>query len=109
MRVAGVLAANGGGGGAGCLFGDGMPGQPGSAPAHGGACADGAPGGDGAYGGAIDGARGAAFDGGFSGGGGGGGAGWIRINTADGAVDVTGVLSPSLGSGCASFGELEGY
>jgi hypothetical protein len=108
VEIAGVLAANGGGGGAGGVAGDGMAGQPGAAPALGGATADGAPGGDGAWGGALDGARGGAYDGGLSGGGGGGGAGWIRINAADGGAEITGVVSPALGSGCASTGALAG-
>jgi hypothetical protein len=106
VRIAGTLAANGGGGGSGGLGGDGMSGRPGSEPAAGGVSDDGATGGDGAYGGAFDGAVGGAFDGGISGGGGGGGAGVIRINTADGGAEIPGVVSPAIGSGCASVGGL---
>jgi hypothetical protein len=106
IRVAGVVAANGGGGGSGGLYGDGMPGQPGAEPASGGVSEHGATGGDGAADGAVDGARGGAFDGGYSGGGGGGGAGWIRMNVGGGGADVTGVVSPSFSSGCATAGEL---
>jgi len=37
---------------------------------------------------------------------GGGGAGRIRINTADGTVAMSGTLSPSESSGCATIGTL---
>jgi hypothetical protein len=88
VDVAGVLAANGGGGAADAL--------PNDQPASGGTV-----GGQGSAGATIDGAPALAAQGG-----GGGGAGRIRLN-AKGSANVTGVLSPSLGTPCATEGVLQ--
>lgn len=109
VNVAGTLAANGGGGGGNA--GAESPGENGKAGA------DAAAGGAGVEVGGT-GSAGAALDGGNAtwtnvkdptgliagASGGGGGAGRIRINTATGAATITGVISPSLTTPCATQG-----
>jgi hypothetical protein len=107
VAVAGILAVNGGGGGSGGLFGDDA--HPNDEPAPGGAAIrlNTGEGGTGSAGLTLDGAPGnpnpTFVDGTFSGGGG-GGAGYIRINGRD--VRVTGILSPTFGTPCATQGVL---
>jgi len=114
VRVAGVVAANGGGGGAFSTQDSSLsePGQPSDRPALGGTADNGNAGGSGAAGTMIDGARGTYQMGagglGDAGGGGGGGAGWIRIDTLTGTAEITGTLSPPLGTMCATVGKLTG-
>jgi hypothetical protein len=100
--VAGILAANGGGGG-----GEGAGGDQGSnaSPDE-----NYAPGGDSIATG-IGGIGSAANEpnggpGGTTGGGGGGGAGRIRINSSRGTATLSGTLSPSIDTACATEGEL---
>lgn len=110
VRMAGTIAVNGGGGGGNTLSdsGVGENGRADATAAKGGAADN--LGGDGSAAAMIDGSAGA-YKGGAgggvtnTGGGGGGGAGRIRINTASGAADVTGTLSPSSGP-CAQIGKL---
>ncbi len=97
VTVAGVLAANGGGGG-----GSGTPGQDGqesSTKAAGSSTGGG-------NGSAADMADGQPAGATAKQSGGAGGAGWIRINTRSGAM-LTGVLSPSKASMCATEGMLK--
>lgn len=83
ITVAGMLAANGGGGGSSAgSFGDGAAGE------------------------MIDGGDGSRTDDAAFSGGGGGGAGYIRLNTRMGMATITGTISPSLGTVCASEGTL---
>ncbi len=103
VRIAGTLAANGGGGGGGPSgSAGGRSGGPGDQPAAGGQT-DVTKGGSGSAGAVIDGAAGTAST---SHAGGGGAAGRIRINTSSGAAAITGVLSPALGTVCATQGTL---
>ncbi len=96
VTVAGVLAANGGGGG-----GSGTAGQDGQASST---AATGSSGGGG-NGSAADMADGQSAGATSKQSGGAGGAGRIRINTRSGAM-LTGVLSPSKASSCATEGTL---
>jgi hypothetical protein len=102
VTVAGVLAANGGGGGSGSGAEKGQNGLPSSAPASGGGTD--VKGGNGSAGASLDGEPGALSE--DYEGGGGGGAGVIRINTASGSATITGSLSPSLATSCATQGTL---
>lgn len=108
VRVQGVVAANGGSAGSG-HFGYELWGQPGQAsdqPARGTDPGEGLPvGAHGSAGDKLDGEDGVATP--RKAGGGGGGAGRIRINTASGAADITGTVSPSLGTPCATQGKLQ--
>lgn len=101
--IQGTLAANGGGGG-----GKDADGQDGSADANaalGGTDNAAAEGGSGSSASNVAGGAGTkAAD--SSAGGGGGGAGRIRINTASGAANVSGVVSPALTTSCASQGTI---
>lgn len=103
VRVAGIVTASGGGGG-GYSETAGENGRLDGKPAKGGTGPN--PGGDGSSGSLIDGSAGVKGATGSMGGSGGGGAGWIRINTASGTADITGTLSPSLTTTCASQGVL---
>jgi hypothetical protein len=96
IRMAGTLTANGGGGGD--QMDVGADGNFSVTPAPGGGLA----GGPGSAGGVVNGQNGTTSQS-TNFGGGGGGAGWIRINTFDGSTDaVTGVVSPSITSACAT-------
>jgi hypothetical protein len=108
VSVAGTLAANGGGGGGGSAqnipggqnaFGSAMPAAGGAAPSEGGAGSAAAvtKGTDGTF----------TAGGGSAGGGGGGGAGRIRINTKLGQATLTGTLSPSAATTCATQGTVK--
>jgi hypothetical protein len=96
VTIAGVLVANGGEGSDNNMDGAMAPDDGGVATEQG--CG----GGNGGYGAHINGSDGTSVDGGY--GGGGGGVGWIRINGTH--VSITGVVSPTIGSGCASEGPL---
>jgi hypothetical protein len=104
--ISGIIAANGGGGGGDDSGGDARP-DP--IPAAGGAStsATATPGGEGAAGDVIDGEDGPSAAG-ANGGGGGGAAGRIRINTDNPSdlTQITGALSPSLATPCATTGLL---
>jgi hypothetical protein len=108
VTVAGTLTANGGGGGD-VVAGDDSPGDNGyftstpSSPAAGAGSAGGA----GGAGTVVNGANGSFLPSSSDVGAGGGGVGWIRINTESGMARVTGVVSPSLMSKCATQGTLE--
>ncbi|MCP4678026.1 MAG: hypothetical protein GY854_21430 [Deltaproteobacteria bacterium] len=106
VEISGVLAVNGGGAGAGDLHSDGVHGQPSDSPAQGGTDDVASNGGNGSGADIIDGQPGESYEKLWSAGGGGGGAGWIRINTSDGAAEITGIVSPSMSSDCASLGTL---
>jgi hypothetical protein len=103
VTVDGVIAANGGGGGASVGGSGGEDGKPSATPAAA-ELAD--LGGEGSAGDDPNGADGMAMTNNDSLGGG-GGAGRIRINTADGKVAITGTLSPSIASKCATLGKLQ--
>lgn len=104
--LTGRVATNGGGGASGDKS-DGVEGRDRADPAAGGQGNGQTPGGDGS---AADTAEG--FDGASTVmtdqefGSGGGGAGWIRFNTESGTADISGAVSPSFASGCASQGTL---
>jgi hypothetical protein len=101
--IAGAVAANGGGGSYGSGFSPaGGNGAPSSTPAAGVVT-----GGDGSAGTATAGSDGQLDDGGGSPGAGGGGAGWIRIDTSSGSATITGTVSPSLTTPCATQGKLQ--
>jgi len=107
VSIQGIVVANGAGGGSHNSAGSIVLGNSGNLNA---VPALGAPGaGSGGGGVTPEGGAGSTGDGGLLGGGG-GGAGWIRINTSRGCsftstLDLgTTVISPSLGSGCASTG-----
>jgi hypothetical protein len=106
--VEGVLSANGGGGdGSGSVSPE--SGQPNNLPAEGATEADKPQdgGGNGSAGDAVHGEDGhCATTPCEFGGSGGGGAGRIRINTPVGAAQVTGIVSPSLSTPCATQGVL---
>ncbi|MGB8294309.1 MAG: hypothetical protein WCG85_02670 [Polyangia bacterium] len=102
-NIAGTLAANGGGGSASTYFNSGGgSGTADAVPAHG------EMGGDGSAGTVIDGGDGKSQNADDSyPGGGGGGAGVIRINSSTPSpITTTAVISPAIGSGCASVGQL---
>jgi hypothetical protein len=102
VTVEGTLAANGGGGGAAQGGLGGQDGRPDSTAASGEIPALGGQGSAGAVANGGDGmfmTQNQAL-------GGGGGAGRIRINSADGTAMITGTLSPTLETGCASVGKL---
>lgn len=108
VSVAGTLAANGAGGGGGSS--NGIPGGQNAfgnaTPAAGGAAPS--PGGAGSAGAIVKGSDGTFTAGSASaGGGGGGGAGRIRINTKLGQATVTGTLSPSAATTCATQGTVK--
>ncbi|QQR91026.1 MAG: hypothetical protein IPJ88_04650 [Myxococcales bacterium] len=110
ISMQGTLAANGGGGAAGSMDGDGEAGYPSDRIALGGAKKS--PGGSGGAAASADGEDGG-YDSGSGGGGldhlgggGGGGAGWIRLNTVDGLAEVTGLVSPYITTGCTTLGVL---
>jgi hypothetical protein len=106
VSVAGTLAANGGGGGGDYSHGPGSDATPNANPARGGAAGtSGGAGGNGSAAATLSGGPGLSSQGGNAGGGG-GGAGRIRINSASGAATVSGVLSPSATTSCASQGPL---
>jgi hypothetical protein len=101
--IAGNVAANGGGGGGDYANPAGADATADATPAAGGAGGtDVAAGGNGSAGSTPSGAVGIAGTGGLNSGGGGGGAGRIRINTSTGTAAITGVLSPSQMTACAS-------
>ncbi|MCP4679919.1 MAG: hypothetical protein GY854_31390 [Deltaproteobacteria bacterium] len=109
IEIVGVLAANGGGGGAGCGSPscEGIHGQPDDSAAPGGISTKSANGGNGSAGDSVNGAPGESHtQNDDDTGGGGGAAGRIRINTSDGTADITGTISPSISTGCASIGTL---
>ncbi len=109
VTIDGVVAANGGGGGG--KGGGAENGMASDQPASGASDADHtADGGGGSAGNEIDGS-----DGGcdtyptepcFITGTGGGGAGRIRINTDSGAAAINGIVSPEVGTGCATLGRI---
>jgi hypothetical protein len=102
VRVQGILAANGGGGGAAQGGSPGQDGRPDAVPAASeipslggqGSAADEPNGADGTFM-----TQNQAL-------GGGGGAGRIRINTEDGSAEISGTLSPSEATDCATLGML---
>ncbi len=103
ITIAGNLAANGGGGSYGSGFSPaGANGTASSQPAAGSDT-----GGNGSAGSSIVGADGQTDDAGGNIGAGGGGAGWIRINTATGSATITGSVSPSLATRCATQGIIQ--
>jgi hypothetical protein len=106
VRIAGIVTASGGGGGAHHGNGLGQNGRLDGKPAKGGVGDMNSDGGDGSAGTAIDGSPGVFGTGDTMGGSGGGGAGWIRINSASGDAEITGTISPSLTTKCASQGML---
>ncbi|MEZ4450444.1 MAG: caspase family protein [Nannocystaceae bacterium] len=111
ITIDGTIAANGGSGGAGSMGGiwGNMFGDSGLAsdrPAVGSNPGGGRPSGArGSAGPQLDGEDAVSLDNSKAGGGG-GGAGRIRINTAAGAAKITGTVSPSLGTPCASQGRI---
>jgi hypothetical protein len=108
IAIRGTLAANGGGGGSNS-GGNGSNGLPSGQAAAGGGSGDDSGvgfGGMGSAGAALSGSNGANGTG-INTAGGGGGAGRIRINSAGGVATTPGVLSPALGTGCATQGVLE--
>jgi hypothetical protein len=111
VTIAGVLAANGGGGGSNGQFGEDAAAD--DQPAPGGMAfqLNTGEGGAGSAGTTLRGGDGRAnptFANGDYSGGGGGGAGYIRINATPDQLIVTGIVSPALGSVCASRGILPG-
>lgn len=107
VEIVGVIAANGGGGGVGSLgslWGQGglASDQPAVGSDPGGGWPTGARGSAGAQ---IDGEDGITLPNGKVGGGG-GGAGRIRINTLSGSAKITGKISPSLDTACATQGKI---
>jgi hypothetical protein len=102
VTIDGVIAANGGGGGASVGGSGGEDGKPSASRAAGEL-----PnlGGEGSAGDDPNGTDGMAMTNNNSLGGG-GGAGRIRINTADGKAAISGTLSPSIASKCATLGKL---
>ncbi|MDB4998209.1 MAG: Glycine-rich cell wall structural protein [Myxococcaceae bacterium] len=109
VHIEGSLTANGGGGGA-PGGASGTPGNRTSSPALGGRNTENINGGDGSAGTAVNGTNGVLNpnppNDGSGSGSGGGGAGWIRINTRSGAAEMSGLVSPALGSTCATQGTL---
>jgi hypothetical protein len=111
VRVAGIVAVNGGGGGAPTLddAGSGQSGHDDAMTAKGGAGKN--AGGDGSSLTQATGGPGIYMTAPCcgspnSGGGGGGGAGRIRINTTAGTADITGTLSPAASTACMTMGML---
>jgi hypothetical protein len=102
VTIEGVLAANGGGGGASVGGSGGSDATPNANPALGEGASNG---GEGSAGDEANGAAGVYVNNNDVPGGG-GGAGRIRINTLDGTAAITGTLSPSEVTGCATLGEL---
>ncbi|MEO8799164.1 MAG: hypothetical protein ABI551_14845, partial [Polyangiaceae bacterium] len=101
-EIAGALAANGG---SGAAADSGQNGTPDANPAGGAKAKGDIVGGDGSAGTGLSGGNGkTATD--FSAGSGGAGAGWIRINTQSGAATITGVVSPSVTTTCATQGTV---
>lgn len=101
--IAGAVAANGAGGSYGSGFSPaGSNGAPSGTPAAGVVT-----GGNGSAATAIAGSDGQVDDSGASPGAGGGGAGWIRIDTPTGTATITGTVSPSLTTPCATQGKLQ--
>ncbi|MFO0740104.1 MAG: hypothetical protein U0270_29665 [Labilithrix sp.] len=101
VTILGALGANGGGGGGGP---EGQGGRASDQPALG--ATQYGTGGSGSAGTNINGGDGIRPAAGDNGAGGGGGAGRIRINTATGSATITGIVSPSLGTPCATQGVL---
>jgi hypothetical protein len=107
VSIAGILAANGGGGGAASSAGDmGSNSSPDENFAPGGIGSGATAETTGKGGNGSTGADAAGTAGGSEGGGGGGGAGRIRVNTLGGGATISGTLSPSVATGCASEGEI---
>ena len=111
VTIAGAIGANGGGGGSGDSNAGGDA-TPNSTPAAGGSASGSLAGGSGAAGSTASGGAGkgsttpmGSLNNG-SAGGGGGGAGRIRINSTSGNVSVSGTVSPSLSTSCATQGKL---
>lgn len=107
VAIAGILAANGGGGAGGDSTGEPRPAEASDQPASGGVPGTNNAGGQGGAGAIIDGAKGQRLvdSGAYSGGGGGGGVGRIRINSRT-PPSITGIVSPSLSTPCATLGAL---
>jgi hypothetical protein len=108
VKISGSVTANGGGGGAPGGQG-GTPGGRTATPALGGRNAENINGGDGGAGATANGTNGVLSPTPGDGSGsasGGGAAGRIRINTRSGAAEVSGLVSPSLGSACGTQGTL---
>jgi hypothetical protein len=102
VNVAGILAVNGGGGGAGQAFGE--PGKLGSVRAKGASDTLGnMVGGSGGAGSFVDGDDAASIS---VTAGGGGAVGRIRINSMSAQANITGMLSPGLDTACATQGPL---
>jgi len=99
VTIGGTLSANGGGGGDTST--PGADGNFGSTPAAGGGTAGGA----GSGGATTSGLNGSTVGGDY--GGGGGGAGRIRINTSSGLASISGTVSPSLTTTCATQGVVK--
>lgn len=102
VEIAGIVAANGGGGGGKDTAKNGGPEETGAA---GSVDPSGSNGGNGSAGADPKGGDAVWVSG--NGAGGGGGGGRIRINTTGGAATITGKLSPSVASTCASEGTLK--
>jgi hypothetical protein len=103
VTIEGIVVANGGGGGSWQGSFNGTPGDTSAQQAPG--YLDGGAGGAGSQ---NNGGNGVANDAGLLGSGG-GAVGWIRINTACGAVINDGgstIVSPTMGGGCASQGKI---
>jgi hypothetical protein len=105
VTILGAVAANGGGG-AGNTAGANPTADDRPAPGGAGNSSYG-PGGAGSAGSTINGTAGQPADMTMNYGSGGGGAGRIRINTATGAATISGIVSPGLGTPCATQGVLK--
>jgi len=106
VEIRGIVAVNGGGGGASQTYGSGEDGRSSDGMATGGYHPDNdAPGGQGSGGAVVDGEDGRRASNAKASGGG-GGAGRIRINTATGEAIITGTLSPALSTACTTLGKL---
>lgn len=102
VQIAGIVAANGGGGGASAIAEHGTASATaaaGSSGPAGSAGGNGSAGDDPKGGNAVRAAPSNAP-------GGGGGAGRIRINSLTGSPQITGILSPSVASSCATYGKV---
>jgi hypothetical protein len=107
VRVAGTVTANGGGGSGGGSEAPGERGRVDGQAAKGGDSDN--VGGEGSSSSEVDGGTARMIeDASYMGGAGGGAAGRIRINTASGEAEITGTLSPSLDTPCATIGTSAG-
>jgi hypothetical protein len=106
ITVSGILAANGAGGGQGNSGARGADATPDLIVAMSGNDGmSGSIGGNGSAGAVLNATAGQVAAA-TSAGGGGGGAGWIRLNTLSGMATMTGMLSPSITTPCATQGQV---